>query len=226
MKPLIIMEGKSTLKYVKPALKKAYGSFDMDFFGTVLYGDAPLCRHEDGWYQYGKPSGYTPIVLSDIEIPPDTYLAKPWAGSRMPSETPSEILFLVNAMPDSDLLCDMFAAKRYQEMAGLPMDACTCALIGDYHTDMVLESLSAAQPFESVYFHGKQMFYSMDSYEVRPYINPFVRILKLSGMTLTRFCEYFHIPRSTAENWKYGNSECPEYFLELMEYKLLQEKLI
>ena len=37
MKPLIIMEGKSTLKYVKPALKKAYGSFDMDFFGTVLY---------------------------------------------------------------------------------------------------------------------------------------------------------------------------------------------
>lgn len=52
----------------------------------------------------------------------------------------------------------------------------------------------------------------------------FNEILTASGMTLTAFCDYFEIPYRTAQNWKLGVRECPEYLLKLMAYKLEKER--
>lgn len=45
-----------------------------------------------------------------------------------------------------------------------------------------------------------------------------------SGMNLTQFSEYFHIPYRTIQHWEAGTRKCPEYLLELMQYKLNNEK--
>ena len=48
----------------------------------------------------------------------------------------------------------------------------------------------------------------------------------LSGMTRPKFAEYFNIPYRTLQDWELGNRHCPEYLLELIEYKLKKEGLI
>ena len=45
-----------------------------------------------------------------------------------------------------------------------------------------------------------------------------------SGMNITKFAAYFKIPYRTMMNWERGERKCPEYLLELMEYKLNNEK--
>ena len=47
-----------------------------------------------------------------------------------------------------------------------------------------------------------------------------------SGMTQQQFSDYFHIPKRTIEDWE-GERRTPSvYVVELIEYKLLKEKLI
>ena len=48
----------------------------------------------------------------------------------------------------------------------------------------------------------------------------------LSGMTQQAFAEYFCIPKRSIENWEGGQRKCPEYLLQLMEYKLRNENMI
>lgn len=47
-----------------------------------------------------------------------------------------------------------------------------------------------------------------------------------SGMDRKDFAEHFNIPYRTLQNWELGTRECPEYLLDLIEYKLRNEKLI
>ena len=41
-----------------------------------------------------------------------------------------------------------------------------------------------------------------------------------SGMNLTEFSKFFEIPYRTVQNWEYGQRECPDYLIKLMEFKL------
>ena len=52
----------------------------------------------------------------------------------------------------------------------------------------------------------------------------FKELRQASGMSQTKFAEYFKIPRRTVQNWELGTNKCPEYLMELMEYKLNNEK--
>ena len=52
----------------------------------------------------------------------------------------------------------------------------------------------------------------------------FKELRQASGMSQTKFAEYFNIPRRTVQNWELGTNKCPEYLLDLMEYKLNNEK--
>jgi DNA-binding transcriptional regulator YiaG len=45
-----------------------------------------------------------------------------------------------------------------------------------------------------------------------------------SGMTQQQYADYFGIPKRTIENWERGVNKCPQYLLNLMEYKLNNEK--
>lgn len=47
-----------------------------------------------------------------------------------------------------------------------------------------------------------------------------------ANMTQTAFSEYLGIPKRSIENWEGGQRKCPEYLLNLIEYKLRNEKLI
>ena len=47
-----------------------------------------------------------------------------------------------------------------------------------------------------------------------------------AGMTQKAFSEYFGIPHRTIQNWEGGQNVCPTYLLELIEYKLKNEKKI
>lgn len=44
-----------------------------------------------------------------------------------------------------------------------------------------------------------------------------------TGMSQSQFADYFHIPKQTLQNWEQDRRECPEYLLELIEYKLTKE---
>lgn len=52
----------------------------------------------------------------------------------------------------------------------------------------------------------------------------FKELRESSGMNKTSFAKYFNVPYRTVQNWESGVSSCPEYLLELMEYKLINEK--
>ncbi len=54
----------------------------------------------------------------------------------------------------------------------------------------------------------------------------FVSILDKSGMKMTEFSEYFGIPYRTVQDWKAERRKCPDYLLDLMEYKLIKENII
>lgn len=54
----------------------------------------------------------------------------------------------------------------------------------------------------------------------------FRELYQKSGMTQKQLSEYFGIPRRTIEDWSRGASKCPPYLLELMRYKLENEKII
>lgn len=54
---------------------------------------------------------------------------------------------------------------------------------------------------------------------------------KMTGLTQEKFGEYFGISRRTIQNWEAdGESDngrkCPDYLLDLMEYKLQKENII
>lgn len=46
------------------------------------------------------------------------------------------------------------------------------------------------------------------------------------GMTQAQFSEYFNIPKRSIENWESESRTAPAYLIELIEYKLINEKLI
>ena len=45
----------------------------------------------------------------------------------------------------------------------------------------------------------------------------------MSGMTQKEFAEYFGVSKRAVESWDEGTRNCPEYLLNLMEYKLTKE---
>ena len=49
---------------------------------------------------------------------------------------------------------------------------------------------------------------------------------KLSGMTQQAFADYFGISKRAIESWEGGQRQCPDYLLELMQYKLENEDVI
>ena len=51
----------------------------------------------------------------------------------------------------------------------------------------------------------------------------FKELRKQSGMTQKQFADYFGIPHRTIQNWEGNVNKCPEYLLNLMEYRLKNE---
>jgi DNA-binding transcriptional regulator YiaG len=54
----------------------------------------------------------------------------------------------------------------------------------------------------------------------------FKDLRKSSGMTQKEFSSYFGIPKPTIEAWDMGTRTPPPYVLDLIYYKLLNEKKI
>lgn len=54
----------------------------------------------------------------------------------------------------------------------------------------------------------------------------FKELRELSGMNMTQFANYFNIPYRTVQDWEYGKRQCNEYVIDLMKYKLENEKII
>lgn len=52
----------------------------------------------------------------------------------------------------------------------------------------------------------------------------FKRILKKSGMNIEEFSDYFKIPYETVCSWNDGTQPCPDYLMELMNYKIITEE--
>jgi DNA-binding transcriptional regulator YiaG len=44
-----------------------------------------------------------------------------------------------------------------------------------------------------------------------------------TGLSQQKFGDYFKIPRRTIQNWEIGVSECNQYIIDLMVYKLKNE---
>ncbi len=48
----------------------------------------------------------------------------------------------------------------------------------------------------------------------------------LSKMTQQEFADYFGMSKRSVESWEGGQRQCPDYLINLIEYKLQNEKLI
>ena len=53
-----------------------------------------------------------------------------------------------------------------------------------------------------------------------------IELRNSSGMSRKEFCEYFHIPYRTVQDWELGQRKMPDYLLHLIAYKLEIEGLI
>ena len=53
----------------------------------------------------------------------------------------------------------------------------------------------------------------------------FKELRQMSGMTQKEFSEYFGMSKRAVEEWDRGARKCPEYLLNLMEYKLKKENI-
>jgi DNA-binding transcriptional regulator YiaG len=51
----------------------------------------------------------------------------------------------------------------------------------------------------------------------------FKEMREQSGMSRQEFAKYFGIPYRTIQSWELSDRKCPQYLLELMEYKLRNE---
>jgi putative transcriptional regulator len=51
------------------------------------------------------------------------------------------------------------------------------------------------------------------------------KIRKLTGLSQSKFCEKYHIPPPTLRHWERGDRECPEYVLEMLEFKVRKDKV-
>lgn len=54
----------------------------------------------------------------------------------------------------------------------------------------------------------------------------FKELRELSGMNMKQFANYFNIPYRTVQDWEYEKRQCNDYIIELMKYKLENEKVI
>lgn len=52
----------------------------------------------------------------------------------------------------------------------------------------------------------------------------FKELRELSQMNMKQFAEYFNIPYRTVQDWEYGKRQCNDYIIELMKYKLENER--
>ena len=57
-------------------------------------------------------------------------------------------------------------------------------------------------------------------------VTPILALRTRAEMSRKQFTEYFGIPYRTVQDWELDNRKCPEYLVELMEYKLTKENLI
>lgn len=236
MRKLIVVEKPSVVKQLRPYLVSAYQVFNLDFYGYVIHSDANnmFYKHTDGWYEGGRKTDLEPLTLPDFEIPADTYLvsandmniASSFFEDEFFMDQISSIIFIMDRKPESECSEQILAARRYLSITGYPLDQCQCCFIGCGSKEEITDGLAHPYTFPEIYVQARRRLIRQKfQCPVQPK-NKFERILNLSRMSLTKFCAYFHIPRRTAENWKYSVSDCPEYYLELMEYKLLHEGLI
>lgn len=54
----------------------------------------------------------------------------------------------------------------------------------------------------------------------------FKELHEASNMSMKMLSDYFNIPYRTIQNWAHGTRKCPQYLIDLMLYKLKQEKII
>lgn len=54
----------------------------------------------------------------------------------------------------------------------------------------------------------------------------FKELLKISGMSMKQFSECFEIPYRTVQSWKIRERNCPDYVLDLIKFRLENDKNI
>lgn len=47
-----------------------------------------------------------------------------------------------------------------------------------------------------------------------------------TGMTQKQLADHLGIPKRTIQNWQEGKSACPQYVVDLIEYRLRNEGLL
>lgn len=53
--------------------------------------------------------------------------------------------------------------------------------------------------------------------------NDVTRIRELTGLSQSQFSDKYHIPLPTLRHWERGDRECPQYVLELLEFKVRED---
>lgn len=57
-------------------------------------------------------------------------------------------------------------------------------------------------------------------------MNEIKNLRKICAMSQREFSEYFGIPLRTLQHWESGDRACPKYLLDLMAYKIENERKI
>ena len=63
--------------------------------------------------------------------------------------------------------------------------------------------------------------------EIKPDTAELIKTLRAqTGLSQSDFAEQYNIPVGTIRDWEQGRRKCPEYMIELLEYKIKNEKEI
>lgn len=131
-----------------------------------------------------------------------------------------------------DVESDMLEFRRQKKIyAACKLDH-GVKIIFDYVFDVhdqeemaLFPSLKSDEWFEKMSFSELYAYLVRENNMTDQY-DSFKALFSATGWTIKRFSKYFKIPERTIQDWIYSKRECPGYLLELMNYKLVKEKMI
>ena len=77
---------------------------------------------------------------------------------------------------------------------------------------------------ESVTYTIEGMLIEVDKPEEKPQAQKLIAIRAVTGMNRSKFAEWLGVPYRTMQDWELGVSKIPEYVLNLIAYKVANER--
>lgn len=230
MKILIVVEKPSIVKTLEQCLNNHKNEIEHSFEFTTFIPTFHINNHflsyrtDENLNIYCRrelQSDTKWLQLEKVEIPIGTFFQYIRPFKKVNSADYDKIIF----MPDYDT-DGIFGMQKFAEMNQIKnadfykyLDLTEASLLPVFK----LEGLEKFNDvFEETYQASKKNNFEADY----PRKVDIEKLRKKIGWTRKQFSDYFNIPYRTVENWEFFENQMPEYWYDLIIYKLKNEKIL